>query len=92
MAILKIGDSEFPISDLVSAVIHTRASLNIRASHTPHTDQQHPEQIVRSRPEAGLAVEQSSDPTAGRTFRSEFSVWRRPWFYESRVGSYRTCS
>lgn len=75
MAILKIGDFEFPISDSVSAVVSTRASFTV---HTPHTGQQHPEQKVKSRPEAELAVEQWSDPTTGRTFRSEFPVWWRP--------------
>lgn len=86
MAILKIRDFELPISAPVSAVVRTRTSSAVRASHTPHTDQQHPEQIVESRPEAELAVEQLSDLMAGRTFRTESSVWRRPWLYESKLG------
>lgn len=86
IAVLKIGDFEFPINDFISAVVHTRASFTVRAPPTPRTDQQHPEQIVKSRPEAELAVEQLSDPTAGGTFRSELSVWQGPWFYKRKLG------
>lgn len=80
MAILKIGDFEFPISELISTILHMRASLGNWACRTPRTDQRHPEQRIKSRPEAELAVEQLSDPTTGRTFRSEFSIriWRKP--------------
>ena len=86
IAVLKIGDFEFPINDFISAVVHKRTSFASRASPTPRTDQQHPEQIAKSRPEAELAVEQLSDPTAGGTFRSELSVWRRPCSYKGNLG------